>query len=331
MKTEDSKNISVVIPTYNGVKFIGDAIHSVFSQSYSPFEIIVVDDCSSDKTVSVVRALGSDSPIPIRIIELPFNSGGPSRPINTGVRAASTELIAVLDQDDIYLEMTLERASQVLHESPDCKFVFHWVGRFGVPDIGPWQPEQIRKELLLTGNRCGNHLELPGKQILRLMITHGNCVWGYPGFVFRKAAWEEKGGVDESLRIAGDMEFLMWMARHGNAALIPEVGYLRRVHEANVSHASVAMSIEMGLVVSRCIKAMSRAERQELGEQAAIAIESFAYEFRELHLYDDAMLFYSLLKDLGRSSLSISLLKAKCHAHRLLSRVKERFPFAAQS
>src|SRR5262249_31104546 len=76
--------VSVIIPTYNGSAFLLDCLSSVFRQTQPPDEIIVVDDCSKDGTASMVAALARDSPVPLRVIPLVRNSGGPSRPLNVG-------------------------------------------------------------------------------------------------------------------------------------------------------------------------------------------------------------------------------------------------------
>lgn len=94
--------VSVVIPTYNGARFIRDALESVFAQTQLPDEIIVVDDGSTDDTVEVVKQMTKESPHPVRLIKMTHNSGGPAAPINTGIAAAIGEFIAVLDQDDTF-------------------------------------------------------------------------------------------------------------------------------------------------------------------------------------------------------------------------------------
>jgi len=91
--------ISVVIPTYNRAHTIERAIRSVLGQTYAPLEIVVVDDCSTDDTEAVVRAIGAKNLIYVRNDR--NLKGGASR--NRGVRLANGELIAFLDSDDEWM------------------------------------------------------------------------------------------------------------------------------------------------------------------------------------------------------------------------------------
>src|ERR1700734_301346 len=102
---------SVIIPAYNVSGIIGRAIRSAAAQTFSPLEILVIDDCSTDDTVEVVRALGREIPS-IRLLSTPAN-GGPSAARNVGLRAAKAEWIALLDSDDAWKPGRLERLSEV--------------------------------------------------------------------------------------------------------------------------------------------------------------------------------------------------------------------------
>ncbi|MBR4338262.1 MAG: glycosyltransferase family 2 protein [Bacteroidaceae bacterium] len=94
--------VSVIIPAYNASSYIGDAIESVLRQSYQHWELIVVDDCSTDDTVAKVRPF-VDGDSRIQLIKAPFHSGGyPSLPRNLGIEKAKGRFIAFLDADDVW-------------------------------------------------------------------------------------------------------------------------------------------------------------------------------------------------------------------------------------
>lgn len=100
--------VSVVMPAYNAASTIIDSIKSVQQQSYANWELLVVDDCSMDNTVVVVRALSvKDSRI--KLIVLDANSGRPAHPRNVGIKEAAGELIAFLDADDEWTSAKLEK------------------------------------------------------------------------------------------------------------------------------------------------------------------------------------------------------------------------------
>jgi succinoglycan biosynthesis protein ExoO len=104
-------DFSVIIPAYNVSGIIGRAIRSAAAQTFPPLEILVIDDCSTDNTVEVVRALGREIPS-LRLLSTPAN-GGPSAARNVGLRAAKADWIALLDSDDAWKAIRLERLSEV--------------------------------------------------------------------------------------------------------------------------------------------------------------------------------------------------------------------------
>lgn len=93
--------VSVVMPAYNAARFIGESVNSVICQSVTDWELVVVDDCSTDDTREIVKAL-CDKDSRIRLIELERNFGGPAGPRNVGIKEAKAKLIAFLDSDDIW-------------------------------------------------------------------------------------------------------------------------------------------------------------------------------------------------------------------------------------
>jgi len=115
-----NKSVSIIIPTYNGEKYIKRAILSVLNQTFQDFEIIVVDDFSCDNTVKIVRELQIKNPR-IKLICLEKNSGGPALPKNKGFEISSGEFIAYLDQDDEWLENKLEEQIKFFNNSKDKK------------------------------------------------------------------------------------------------------------------------------------------------------------------------------------------------------------------
>lgn len=108
--------ISVVVPAYNAEAYIGATLRSVLAQSYGDFEVIVIDDCSTDATPGVVADIASaDSRV--RLIRLERNFGAPAGPRNVGVNAAKGDFIAFLDADDIWHPDKLRLQVEVLERT----------------------------------------------------------------------------------------------------------------------------------------------------------------------------------------------------------------------
>jgi len=110
--------VSVVIPAYNCAPFIGESLDSVYRQTYRNWEVIVIDDGSTDETRAIL------APHTGRIRYFYQENRGTAAARNAGVRQARGELIAFLDNDDIWLPEKLERQVQVMQGSPECGLVF---------------------------------------------------------------------------------------------------------------------------------------------------------------------------------------------------------------
>ncbi len=100
--------VSIITPAYNAAALIGETIESVRNQTYERWEMLVVDDGSTDSTVEIVKKYAEEDSR-IRIVALAYNSGRPAIPRNYGVKQARGEFIAFLDSDDLWLPRKLEK------------------------------------------------------------------------------------------------------------------------------------------------------------------------------------------------------------------------------
>ncbi|KEQ02225.1 glycosyltransferase family 2 protein [Pseudorhizobium pelagicum] len=148
LSNHESDLVSIIVPTYNSESFIYDSIASVLSQTYSDFELIIVDDDSSDDTISIIRSF--DDP---RIrLERNESNCGPAETRNTGLKLAIGRYIAFLDSDDLWAEDKLEKQIAFM-KAKNVAFIYtryvlideHGV-RFG--DSGPLSPSVTYRSLL---------------------------------------------------------------------------------------------------------------------------------------------------------------------------------------
>jgi teichuronic acid biosynthesis glycosyltransferase TuaG len=116
--------VSVVIPCFNSAATIERALRSVEHQTTKPNEVLVVDDASSDKTVSVIEQYARTSSINIRVIKQSVN-GGPSVARNAAWNVATGEFIAFLDADDQWHPQKLEVQLNAMLSNPTCVMSFH--------------------------------------------------------------------------------------------------------------------------------------------------------------------------------------------------------------
>lgn len=152
IKIENNPIVSVVIPTYNRAHLIGRAIQSVINQTYQDYEIIVVDDGSTDNTKNVVNTFTDER---VKYISLAESSGGSAAPRNMGVKSAKGEYIASLDDDDFWFdEDKLMKQVEFLNVHSDVVLV--GTNTITVDDnntelshsILPEKDDEIRKKML---------------------------------------------------------------------------------------------------------------------------------------------------------------------------------------
>jgi teichuronic acid biosynthesis glycosyltransferase TuaG len=199
---------SIVIPAYNAAGFIGKALDSVRDQSCTDYEVLVVNDGSSDATGSVLRAYGENHPgFPLTVISQPNKGIGGAR--NAGVFAASGEFIAFLDSDDSWNPEKLATVSRFLQAHPVVDVACHYeavVNATGVLKLlkyGPIDNRDAYQDLLFNGNRLS-----PSATVVRRELAQAT------------------GGFSEEPRFnsAEDYEFWLRLASNGaHFALIPEV------------------------------------------------------------------------------------------------------------
>lgn len=106
--------VSIIMPAYNAARFIRESLDSVLAQTYKEWELLVVDDCSSDSTREIVREYVTRDPRVI-LFELPVNSG-PAQARNFALEKATGRYIAFLDSDDLWVPNKIERQLKFMRE-----------------------------------------------------------------------------------------------------------------------------------------------------------------------------------------------------------------------
>jgi len=106
--------ISVIVSVYNYERYVRDCIRSILTQEYDPFELIIVDDCSTDGSLEIIQEFESDPRV--RVLTTSVNSGGNSVGKNLGIVAARGELLALIDADDMMAKDALTVREAALHD-----------------------------------------------------------------------------------------------------------------------------------------------------------------------------------------------------------------------
>jgi len=277
-------NVSIIIPTYNGSRFIKETLRSIMAQTVLPEQIIVVDDASTDGTPATAEQCADDLGLNIDVIRLSRNSGSPSRPTNIGIDAAKGEFIAVLDQDDVFCPSKLESECAALTSNPDVGYAFSLSAPLDQPSV-PWQSTEVLADLQKVAVATERFAFLSGSHMLHLLLKHGCFVIGFPGFTFRKTIWERSGGIDESLRIA-DHDFLCRISKYGSVAWVPTINYLRRIHDSNLSGDRLTVGWEFVKVATRSISCAAEAESLQSVRNMFIGI---GFALRDAGWYSESL------------------------------------------
>lgn len=192
--------ITIITPTYNRGHLIERAIKSVLAQTYTNWELLIVDDASTDNTPEVMAQYTDE-----RIHYIRYkNNGGNAVARNVGVKAAKGEYIAFVDSDDEYHPVYLERAMSTLNSNPNASFLWAGTKTIGVDNSEKdsiWVP------------KAENY---PNQFLYELHVGIGR------GFLINKKCFHDLN-FDENLRTAVDTDFLIRLKQKFNYTVLKEI------------------------------------------------------------------------------------------------------------
>jgi len=181
---------SVIIPTYNSKVSLLNAINSVLSQTYTDFEILIIDDGSTDGTEQIVEKIYDE-----RIsYELQKNSGGPANPRNKGISKATGDWVCFLDADDYWSSEKLEVCYDEINQNVD--FIFHDLFLIG-----------DNKNAFKKRKLKGRDLSTP---IIEDLLINGNPI-STSSVMIRRSILENLTGFDENNNVIAAEDFKFWM------------------------------------------------------------------------------------------------------------------------
>jgi glycosyltransferase involved in cell wall biosynthesis len=208
------EGISVLIPVYNGARYLSACLQSVCDQTLPAAEIIVIDDGSEDNTPEVAKRWGD------RVKYLRVAHGGLPYARNHGLRIAQHPLIAFIDSDDVWLTQKLESQIAALSREAEPAMIFGYVQQFISEDLPVEEAAKLK---------CSAE-PLPG--------------WFSSTLLIRKSDIERAGAFDETIHTG---EFIEWCSRARDIGIkpvvIPEIVCRRRLHLSNMGRGGSAVQV----------------------------------------------------------------------------------------
>ena len=206
--------VSVVIPTYNREKFLRDAIDSVLRQTFTDFEIIVVDDGSTDNTREIIKEYKDP-----RVKYMYQENSGVSIARNNGINSSESEYIALLDSDDMYLENMLDKSVRTLDEHPEVGFTY---GQTNLMREG-YGIYRTRKSPFHQDSAIVGSVEQVRELLFHSPITTST-------FVGRRHYIEETGEFHTDLWLCEDYHFFVRLAKRFSGYYVAEPLTIMRIH-----------------------------------------------------------------------------------------------------
>jgi GT2 family glycosyltransferase len=207
--------ISVVMPVYNGARYLADALQSVLAQTFTDFEVIAVDDGSSDSSLAILREFEKND-ARVRVISRP--NTGIVGALNDGLAAARGQFIARMDADDLCVPERFAKQIAYLREHPECVLVGSQVmlmDQRGLPICPRPQTEYGHEQI------DGAHL------------NHGWAVV-HPSTMIRRDVLQAAGVYRPQYQWVEDLDLFLRLAEHGRIENLPDILLYYRLHPDSV-------------------------------------------------------------------------------------------------
>lgn len=206
-------SISVIIPVFNGDKTIKDTIRSVLNQTFPHFELLIINDGSTDSTLDIIKTI--DDP---RLKILSYPNAGLAASRNRGITQSKGDYISFIDADDLWTEDKLQSQWELLKKNPKAGVAYSWTNF--IDESG----NSIKRKTPLS---------LEGNVVKELFLV--NFIENGSNVLIRKSALDQVGGFDESLTNSHDWDMWLRLALHYEFVCVRSPQVLYRVYPTSMS------------------------------------------------------------------------------------------------
>lgn len=216
--------VSIIVPNYNHGRFLEQRLASIFNQTYQDFEVIILDDCSTDNSRDIIEQYRNNSKVSV-IVYNEVNSGSPFKQWYKGIQLAKGEYVWIAESDDTCELRFLETLMMRINKINNCVLAYCSTNDIDKEGRIISKKEYIERDTLYTGTSF-----VANKLLL------GNCVYNASCAVFKRTSalsismeWIDSRG-------AGDYYFWLFLSGLGNVCSLYHPLTYRRIHDSNVTH-----------------------------------------------------------------------------------------------
>jgi glycosyltransferase involved in cell wall biosynthesis len=218
------------VPNYNHARYLRKRVESILAQTYQDFELILLDDCSTDKSREVLNSFRNDSRVRIEFNSQ--NSGSTFKQWNRGVRLARGRYVWIAESDDYADKHLLETLVARLESEREAVLAYCRSWNINTDD------ERVGFADLYLDRVDREHWKKDfvsdGAEECRRFFVYENPVPNASAVIFRRAVYEKVGGADEDLRLCGDYKLWAAMALEGQVSYTAEPMNYYRTHSESV-------------------------------------------------------------------------------------------------
>lgn len=248
--------ISVIIPAYNAERTILETITSVQQQTFSDFEIIVINDGSTDRTLELLESIKDE-----RIKIFSYENGGLAAARNRGISHATGEFIAFLDADDMWTADKLELQLLALQKHPEAGVVYSW---------SQFMDEKGKLTYVVDDRLIEGYVY--EKLLINNFLNNGSCV------LIRRQAIESVGEFDSACKGCEDWDFYLRLAVDWHFVLVPKPQIIYRQSSNSMSSKVEAMEAGAMITIEKAFR-LAPANLQFLKNQSCARI--YQYSMRQ--------------------------------------------------
>jgi glycosyltransferase involved in cell wall biosynthesis len=224
--------VSVIIPSYNHARFLRRRVQTVLGQTFQDFELILLDDASTDESRSILSDYTFDPRVRLELNET--NSGSVFRQWNKGVRLAKGKYVWIAESDDAAEPRFLEKLVYALDSKLSLTFAYCRSSCISADERVIGFADSIFFPGVAPG-RWTTDFSVDGREECRTNLVRCNTVPNASAVLFRKITYEQVGGADESLQLCADWKLWASLALLGELTYIAQPLNYFRLHDSSVT------------------------------------------------------------------------------------------------